>query len=79
MRGMLKEDAIRHFGSQAALARALGIKQPSINDWGEVVPPLRQLQIEQLTGGRLKADPQILHPVTSPQQASHGRRRGQQS
>ena len=46
---------IQHFGSQAALARAIGIAQPSIAQWGEEPPPLRQLQIEALTKGQLKA------------------------
>lgn len=57
---MLTKDAIEHFGTQSALARALGIKPPSISDWGETVPPLRQLQLERLTGGTLRADPSIL-------------------
>lgn len=58
--GMRTDDAIRHFGSQAALARALDIKPPSISSWGAEVPPLRQLQIEKLTGGKLRANPAIL-------------------
>lgn len=62
-RDMLTKDAIAHFGSQAALARALGIEQPSVAGWKETVPPLRQLQLERMTGGALKADPQILTPI----------------
>lgn len=53
---MLTKDAIAHFGnSQAELARALGIKPQSVTDWGDTVPPLRQIQIEKLTDGALKA------------------------
>jgi DNA-binding transcriptional regulator YdaS (Cro superfamily) len=62
---MRTEDAIEHFGSQAALARALGIRPPSIADWGDDVPPLRQLQLERLTKGELRADPAILEPSKS--------------
>ena len=57
---MLTRDVIIHFGSQAAVARALGISQPAVAIWQDQPPPLRQLQIERLTGGRLRADPKIL-------------------
>ncbi len=49
-------DAVRFFGGPTALARALGIEPPSIYSWGKTVPPLRQLQLELLTRGKLKAD-----------------------
>lgn len=62
---MRTQDAIGYFGSQAALASALGIKQPSVAAWGEEVPPLRQLQIERLTNGQLTADPSILPDTPS--------------
>lgn len=52
---MTKDEAIKHFGSVGAVAAALGIKQPSVSDWGEI-PPYRQLQLEILTKGKLKAD-----------------------
>ena len=42
-------------GNVSALARALGIDQSSVYSWGEHVPALRQLQLEQITGGKLKA------------------------
>ena len=57
---MRTSDVVEHFGSQAAVARALNIKPPSVAEWGESVPPLRQLQIEKLTAGKLQADPSIL-------------------
>lgn len=60
---MRTKDVVDHFGSQAALARALGITQPSVALWGDDVPPLRQLQIERLTAGKFKADPSILAPA----------------
>lgn len=62
---MLTKDAIAYFGSQAALARALGIKPPSIASWGEHVPPLRQLQIERISNGVLTASPGIALPSTA--------------
>jgi transcriptional repressor of cell division inhibition gene dicB len=53
-------DAIKYFGDEKALAAALGIKAPSIYGWGETVPKLRQLQLEKITDGKLKADEGIL-------------------
>jgi len=49
-------DCIEHFGSNAKLAQALGIKPPSISEWGDFPPGLRQLQVERLTKGKLKAE-----------------------
>lgn len=55
---MTKDDAIRALGgTQAALAEKLGIYQGSVSLWGEFPPPLRQLQIEALTAGALRAEP----------------------
>lgn len=55
--GVMKTlDSINYFGSAAKLAHALGIKQPSVSEWGEYPPGLRQLQIERLTDGELKAE-----------------------
>jgi hypothetical protein len=59
---MKTADAVRHFGSQSALARALTIKRASVSAWGECPPIDRQCQIEVLTGGALKADRDKLYP-----------------
>ena len=53
---MTKCDAIRHFGSQAALARALGITRAAVNGWGPTIPYVRQCQIQVVTRGALQAD-----------------------
>lgn len=68
---MKKSDAIKHFGTQTALARALGIGKASVGQWDEI-PLDRQCQIEILTAGALKADRHRLFPVDSspPQQAA---------
>jgi len=52
---MTKDELIHHFGSQSAVAAALGIKQPSVSTWSDPLPELRQLEIERLTGGKLRA------------------------
>jgi hypothetical protein len=54
---MTKDQAVEAFDTQVKLAEALGITQGSVAGWGTYPPALRQLQIEALTGGRLKAEP----------------------
>jgi len=56
---MTPHDVIFHYGTQAAAAEALGLKQPSVSDWVRAgyVPWLRQLDIERMTGGALRANP----------------------
>lgn len=56
--------ALKFFGSYYAIAKALRdagieIAAASPYDWGETVPELRQLQLEALTGGALKAAPGV--------------------
>ena len=57
---MTKAEAIQHYETQDKLATALGITQASVSEWGAYPPHLRQLQIERLTRGALKAEPDIL-------------------
>jgi transcriptional repressor of cell division inhibition gene dicB len=53
---MKTTEAISHYGSRAKLAAALGIRDvSSISHWGDVVPDLRQFQLEVVTKGVLKA------------------------
>lgn len=54
---MTKDQAIQFFGTQVLLAKALGMSQGSVSLWGDYPPELRQLQIEALTRGVLKAEP----------------------
>jgi DNA-binding transcriptional regulator YdaS (Cro superfamily) len=57
---MRTEDAVKHFGSKAALADALGIRQPSVQEWGEYPPEERQLDIQRITDGKLRAERAVL-------------------
>lgn len=59
---MTKDEAVEHFGTQEALAKALGITQGSVSLWGDSVPWPRQLQIERITEGKLTADPECWKP-----------------
>ena len=57
IRAMTKQEVIEFFGGVHATARALGISQPSVTNWRQI-PAIRQLQIERLTDGRLRAGPE---------------------
>lgn len=55
------EQLIKHFGSQTAIARALSLSSPSVWEWQtNGIPDERQLEIERLTDGKLKADARIV-------------------
>jgi DNA-binding transcriptional regulator YdaS (Cro superfamily) len=56
------EQVIKHFGSQCAVAEALGVQQPTISNWKSrgSIPYLQQLRIEHATKGKLKAEAHIL-------------------
>lgn len=54
---MLKRDAVTHFGSQAAVARALGIQKAAVSKWGDRIPPFQASRLHQKTRGVLKYDP----------------------
>jgi hypothetical protein len=63
---MTLEEAIKHFGSQAALAEAIGKTSAAISMWkarGGVIPIDRQYQIQVASKGRLKADAQSTTPA----------------
>ena len=58
---MRTADAIKHFGgTKAAVADALGIRQPSVQNWGEFPPPEQQMRIHKVTTGKLKAERDVL-------------------
>lgn len=57
---MKTSEVIEHYKTQTAVAAALKIDQSSVSGWGEYPPDRRQLQIERLTAGVLKAEPECL-------------------
>ena len=61
---MTYEQVIKYFRTQVAISEKLGISQASVSNWKarKKVPPLQQLRIEKLTGGKLVAEKQILRP-----------------
>jgi DNA-binding transcriptional regulator YdaS (Cro superfamily) len=53
---MTTKQAIDYFGSAAKLAQALKVTKGAVSQWGEQPPYLRQVQLELLSSGLLKAD-----------------------
>lgn len=60
------DNVIKHFGSQIAVADALGVTQPTISNWKArgKIPQLQQLRIEHITRGKLRADSKIFAKVS---------------
>lgn len=54
---MKTSDVIAYYRTQNGVALALGIRQSSVAQWGEYPPPVRQLQIQRKTKGKLRAEP----------------------
>lgn len=52
---MKKADVLAHFRGGSRVAKALGISPGAVSQWPEIVPLFRQLQLEELSGGELKA------------------------
>lgn len=63
---MRTADVLEHFKTQTAVADALGIKQPSVALWGEYPPDARQLQLQKITRGKLKAEVDCLDRLLNP-------------
>lgn len=53
-------EAKEHFRTYAGIAKALGISKGAITQWNGVIPESRQLQLQEVTRGALKADAPIL-------------------
>lgn len=53
---MTYDQSIKFFGTQSEMARALGVEPPSVYEWKNGIPLVRQYQIELATKGKLKAD-----------------------
>lgn len=53
---MDKKDVINHFGSLANAGRALEISRQAVGSWPDLVPILQAIEIERISGGKLKVD-----------------------
>jgi hypothetical protein len=56
---MLAGDVIRHFGSKSKTAAALGLTKGALTHWKKYVPAVAVAKVEQATGGKFIADPEL--------------------
>lgn len=54
---MRKSDVVKHYGSQSAVARELGIGKAAVSKWPSVVPRPWAAEIHVRTRGKLKFNP----------------------
>lgn len=60
---MKTSEVIGRFGTAAAAARAARISAPSLSNWPEYPPDARQLALQVVTQGDLRAEPGCLGRV----------------
>ena len=60
---MKTQDAITHAGGSLKLAQLLKLTSGAISQWGDYPPENRQLQLERITLGALKAEPGCMDRV----------------
>ena len=63
---MNKAQAIQFFGTQKALAQAIGIAQPSVAGWGEYPPADKQYAIYRASRGALAIEPSVIEKFGQP-------------
>ena len=62
---MTVDEAVKHFGNKAGIARALDITPAAVYQWGDKVPELRAYQLRQ----KIEALTEIAKPDSSTQAA----------
>jgi hypothetical protein len=60
---MTKDEALSHYLTTRALARALDMRENTVSEW-KVIPHVHQLRLESITGGTLRADDEAWHPAS---------------
>lgn len=61
---MLKKDVVSHYGSQAAVARALGISHAAVQKWPDVVPEGSAWKIQGISNNALRVDQSLYQKTT---------------
>jgi len=51
---MRKADAVRHYGSEAAVAVAAGVSRQAVNKWGPIVPYHSAVILSREAPGKLQ-------------------------
>lgn len=68
---MKKATAVKHFGSQIAVARALRITKGAVSQWPEIIPLKSALKIQSVTNGRLTVDMALYHLPALPSRSAY--------
>jgi len=55
---MRTDEAIKHFGGVRELARVLETSTQAIYKWGKRVPRGRAFELQVITGGKLRVEPE---------------------
>lgn len=67
---MLKETVIKHFGSAAAVGRAIGRAPSAVTDWPDIIPEGMAYKIQVITGGLLRVEPRMYAaPIPKPRRS----------
>ena len=56
---MLTKDVIKHYGSRAKLAEAIGYSRQAIYRWGRYVPEAAAYRIAAASAGRFSVNPSL--------------------
>lgn len=62
---MTFNQSVKHFGSQASMAKALGVTPASVSQWKREggIPENWQWKIQGITDGALKVDKKFIKPA----------------
>jgi hypothetical protein len=68
---MFTEDAVKVFGSKAAIAEVLDCSASAVSQWGELVPPLSAAKLAKRSNGKLTFDPDRYEDWNTRKAATH--------
>ncbi|ENN8378276.1 Cro/CI family transcriptional regulator [Providencia rettgeri] len=60
---MIKEDVIKYFGSQRAVAEKLNVSDAAVHYWKNIIPEKAALKLSRITAGKLKYQPELYSKV----------------
>ncbi|PQQ22997.1 Cro/CI family transcriptional regulator [Photorhabdus hindustanensis] len=62
---MFKDDAIKFFGSQRAIAEKLSLSDAAVSQWKDVIPERAALKLNRITNGKLKYKPELYNKAAA--------------
>ncbi|WGL95988.1 Cro/CI family transcriptional regulator [Arsenophonus nasoniae] len=61
---MLKDEAVKFFGSHREIALKLMISDAAVSQWRKIIPERSALKLERITKGKLKYNPDFYRKNT---------------